>query len=196
MRGFRGLAMSIIVCAVYFGCSSAPTSTGSDSPGIAAKITEFVGDSQTATANAVLFTPLTVQVVDALGNPVSGASVSWTVDNGGGVVSPATSLADRDGRASTIFTLGAKLGVQSAHASVATLPAHVTFNATVFPTHWSGQVPSRIAALAGNGQVGGVQQVLTHPLIIVLTDAQGTPVSGLPVTWRRLRGGPCRPRPL
>lgn len=48
--------------------------------------------------------PLVVMVRDAAGKPKAGATVSWVVTNGDGIVNPVTSVTDADGKASTMFT--------------------------------------------------------------------------------------------
>ncbi len=102
---------------------------------VAADHLEYVqGDGQTAVAgNAVAINP-TVRVVDAQSNAVAGATVTFTVQSGGGSVSQTTVVTDENGLASTVFTLGGVLGdsnqVLTASATVPGTPASITFYAT------------------------------------------------------------------
>jgi subtilisin family serine protease len=49
--------------------------------------------------------------------------------------------------------------------------------------------PALIAPLAGNGQTGTAGAPLPQPLIALVTDAGGTPVRGVDVTWQVRAGG-------
>lgn len=90
----------------------------------------FNGNQQTSIAGATLATPLTVTVTDAAGAPVAGATVTWFVTGGGGSVAPTTSTTDANGRANTVFTLGATVGNQTVSATNASAPTAVIFSAT------------------------------------------------------------------
>jgi hypothetical protein len=77
------------------------------SPAAASVMTIVQGDGQSAPAGTVVPVAPTVLVADAYGNPVSGQTVQWTAAlSSEGSVSPATSLTDADGEASTAWTLG------------------------------------------------------------------------------------------
>ncbi|MGE5732761.1 MAG: Ig-like domain-containing protein [Gemmatimonas sp.] len=92
-------------------------------------IVALSGNGQTARVGTALTAPLVVAVADDAGNPVSGASVSWTATNG--TITP-TSSTDSRGRASATLTLGTHSGSASATAAIAN-GRHVTFGATAQP---------------------------------------------------------------
>jgi hypothetical protein len=76
--------------------------------------------------------PLVVIAVDRFGNPVAGAEVGWDVSQGNGGVSAETTPTAMDGTASVVWTLGNRVGVQRATASMdGTKGSPVTFVATV-----------------------------------------------------------------
>jgi hypothetical protein len=87
------------------------------------------GNAQTATVGTRLSAPLVVKVADDDGNPVSGATVSWTATNG---TIPATSTTDAGGHSSAMLTLGTHAGPASATATIAN-GRHATFVATAQP---------------------------------------------------------------
>ena len=64
------------------------------------------GNNQVDTVSQTLPTALAVRVADRFGNPVAGVLISWTVLDGGGSVSPASSTTDTVGIATTSWTLG------------------------------------------------------------------------------------------
>ena len=88
------------------------------------------GNNQTGAVNTVLADSVSVRVVDAGGNGVSGINVSWTATAGGGLVRPALIPSDADGLAKAEWTLGPNPVVNTATATVTGLAGSpVTFTA-------------------------------------------------------------------
>ena len=76
--------------------------------------------------------PLTVIAVDRFGNPVAGAEVTWDASSSNGHMSERATTTASDGRASVIWTLGNRVGVQRATATLEGVQGSpVTFVATV-----------------------------------------------------------------
>ena len=95
------------------------------------------GDNQVGVPGTTLPTPLVAEVLDPNGNPISGATVSFSVTAGGGSVSPASAVTGANGQASARLTLGA-VGVNTVQATAAGVGS-VSFRAvaqqdTVFTT--------------------------------------------------------------
>ncbi len=89
------------------------------------------GNGQNGGAGQPLPQPLAVRATDALGSPIMGLTVLFTVSQGGGSVQPGSASTGLDGRASTVFTLGPSAG--TGHQVTATLSGtsfSVTFSAT------------------------------------------------------------------
>ena len=80
-------------------------------PGPAARVVVVRGDAQRGVAGAALARPIVVRVVDALGNPVPGASLM--VAGRAGKAGDTTVVADSAGSASLAWTLGAVPGTQT-----------------------------------------------------------------------------------
>jgi adhesin/invasin len=76
------------------------------------------GNGQSGPAGAALGAQLVVQVLDDAENPVSGATVTWSIESGGGSVSPGSGQTDVQGRAAAVWTLGPTTGTQRARATV------------------------------------------------------------------------------
>jgi hypothetical protein len=94
------------------------TFSANAAPGAASKLAVLSGNEQFGTLGTALPNALTVGVTDAYGNPVgAGASVSFAVTAGGGSVSPATAATDANGRVSTAWTMGARVGANSLSAT-------------------------------------------------------------------------------
>jgi len=106
------------------------TFTATAVPGPAARLTRLGGGNQVGLPGLPLTDSLKVEVADQFGNPVSAASVTWVVLQGGGVVAPASVPSNPAGVAATEWTLG-PIGVQEVMASVGGLTA--SFAGTVTP---------------------------------------------------------------
>ncbi|HEY6110609.1 MAG TPA: Ig-like domain-containing protein, partial [Gemmatimonadales bacterium] len=116
------------------------------SAGPPARITVQGGNGQTAPAGTALPIPYLVGVRDAFDNPVSGATVSWSV-TAGGTVSPAQAVTDSIGHASGIRTLGVHAGTQTAAAAVGGLVDSIaSFSATATP---NGTISGTITTTSG-----------------------------------------------
>jgi hypothetical protein len=88
------------------------------------------GDRQQGLAGTVLADALTVRVVNAAGEPVQGATVVFSVQDG--IVTPDTATTANDGLASTRWILAGRTGTQRAVARLLDpqLDLSVTFTAT------------------------------------------------------------------
>jgi hypothetical protein len=87
---------------------------------------------QAGSRGETLDEPLVVLVVDRFGNPVPDTNIEWNTSSGSGDVSSEKTASAPDGTASVTWTLGNRVGVQSATAKVD--HGHgdeVTFMATV-----------------------------------------------------------------
>lgn len=89
-------------------------------PGAPDTIRAVGATSQPGRRGQPLADPLTVVVVDRFGNPVAAAVVEWTVsDDNDGELSEQSSVTGADGTSSVTWTLGTRIGVERAQASVA-----------------------------------------------------------------------------
>jgi hypothetical protein len=88
------------------------------------------GDRQQGLAGTVLAEPLSVRVINAAGEPVQGATVVFSVQDG--IVTPDTATTASDGLASTRWILAGRTGTQRAEARLldSRLDLSVTFTAT------------------------------------------------------------------
>ncbi|HEX7239867.1 MAG TPA: Ig-like domain-containing protein, partial [Longimicrobiaceae bacterium] len=150
-------------------------------PGSAGTLVKTGGDGQAGTVGTQLPGLLIVRLLDASGSPVAGAGVAWTVASGGGTLSGSTATTNSSGDASTRLTLGTAAGQNTVTVTVGGSGA--TFTATGLPG-----APASLAK-EGDGQTGVVGSTLARPVVVVLTDRHGNPVSGVPVAWTVTGGG-------
>ncbi len=160
------------------------TFTATGNPGNASQMALAGGNGQTGTAGAALATSLSVLVRDALNNPVSGVTVGWATTSGG-AMTPASSVTNASGIATTSWTLGTAAGAQSATGSVGGLTGSpVNFSATATP-----DAAASIAVSAGNGQTATVNTTVATAPAALVTDQFGNPVNGVSVTFAVTGGG-------
>jgi alpha-tubulin suppressor-like RCC1 family protein len=125
-----------VVTAAVSGITPA-TFTVTGTPDVPASLTKVSGDGQTGTVGQPLSAPLIVHVTDRFGNSVPNATVTWTVNSGGGSVAN-TSVTNAQGRASMQWTLGGSSGSQRVVASI-------------------GSTTVEFAATAGSGSLASVR---------------------------------------
>ena len=177
--------LRLAALASFLAAASLQCSGDTAGPTTAANIGMVSGDGQSAPAGATLPNPLVVEVTDAQGNPVQGASVSWNAD-GAGTVSAGTVQTGSDGRASVQRVLGSTPGTQSTTASVGQ-SLSVTFSSIA-----SGGGTSAGIVIATNPPVsaldGEVFDPAAQPVVAVTADGGG-PAAGVQVTASLASGG-------
>jgi Leishmanolysin/Bacterial Ig-like domain (group 1)/Bacterial Ig-like domain (group 2) len=147
------------------------------------QMVKISGDGPTGTSGVALAEPLVVEVEDALGTPVAGATVTFTTI-GGGALSPATAITGTNGRASTSLTPGATAGNQAVIASVQATSISVAFTVSII-----GGSPATIDVAAGDGQHSPAgTEVRVRPAVLV-RDQSSSPVAGVPVQFDVISGG-------
>ena len=99
------------------GCGGSGGPTGPGSQPASMEVVSGLG--QRALPGRSLAAAVVVQVVDARGRPVPGATVAFAPAAGHGEADPASAATGADGRAASTWTLGAGVGVQSLRVSAA-----------------------------------------------------------------------------
>jgi adhesin/invasin len=146
--------------------------------GTAAQLLIVAGDNSRATAGSTIATPMTVEALDANGNPVPGAIVTFAITAGGGSVSAATVATDMAGVASSTLTLGTQAGTNHVQVTTPGVSAAAVFTAT-------GLVgaPSQIALSSTNNPTGLAGSVLPAPIVVTVTDSHGNADPGCTVSF-------------
>jgi protocatechuate 3,4-dioxygenase beta subunit len=174
LRGVANLPWAAVALAAValVGCND---STSPAKPVVAA-LKVAVADSEAGTVGTVLTTPLSVRAVDASGNPVPGASVTFSVSRDGSV-SPATAVADDSGLATTTLTI-ATVAEQIVVTATDSAVTPVTIIVTAMPA-----APAALAKVSGDSQTVAAGTPAPAPLVVQVTDQYGNPVPGVTVTW-------------
>ncbi len=165
------------------------TFTASTTVGPAADFSKTAGDFQQGYSGDFLTDQLEITVTDVGGNPVSGAGVNFSIASGSGTLGDqgvtqvkVTSLAS--GKAAIKWRLGAAIGTQTAQVTVDGITGKTaTFTATA-------TAPLRILSyISGDSTTGTVNQSAQYPLVVKLTDAQGSAVPLVAVRFTVIAGG-------
>ncbi len=174
MTRLRTGALALLISAAFVGCGDdGPT----DPPGTTLSLSIISGNNQVGAIGAALPAPLTVQVEDQDGNPVSGTSVTWALASAAGPnssLSSSSTSTGTDGRASVSFTLGDAAGTYEVRGSVTGSSATFSVEATA-----SGA----LAVVSGGGQVGMAGQIAAQPLVVKAVGTGGVGIPGVEVTF-------------
>jgi hypothetical protein len=162
--------------------------------GIPTTITPLSRALQSAKTGSNYPQPLSARVVDAAGNPVSGATVTFTLGTSGGGGGAgastaggsfgdgsalATATTDSDGIAtSPPFTANSTIGTFTATATVASVPEPASFPLENLPGK-SG----RLTALGSPKRAATVKERYRRRLRVLLRDASGSPQVGATITF-------------
>lgn len=180
----NGTKGSYSATASVSGVSTPATFTLTNAAGAAASIVASSSSTpQSATVNTAFGSALIVTVKDSGGNPVSGATVTFTAPStgasgsfaGSGAVDTVTTNASGVAT-STTFTANTTAGSYSVTA--ATGSVSTTFALTNKP----GAVAS-VSASSGSGQSAIVNTAYASPLKAVVKDTYGNTISGVTVTF-------------
>jgi hypothetical protein len=120
LRSLTGL----MVVAVIGACT---LNTDVSAPGALLK---YGGDAQTAPANTVLPTDMTVLVVNQFGERLKNVTVNWSIAAGGGTLSSNSTPTDDSGLAAVTYTTGPTAGTAVVRVQVHG-PPPITFTATI-----------------------------------------------------------------
>ena len=162
-------------------------------------LTKVSGDSQEGPASTQLAAPFVVSVLDQAGSPLAGATVTFSVTAGGGMLSSTTdanpctiesstsfttATTDANGQAATRLTLGSEPGTNTVVATVAGLES-VTFTATAAEQ----AMPHSLAKVCGDSQEGTAGILLDEPLVVSVLDEDSAAIAGVVVSFSVTAGG-------
>jgi len=160
----------------------AATITAVATPAKAATVSIEAGDGQTAPAGSAVAIAPAVRVVDAFGNRVADAAVTFSVLSGGGSVTNGVRTTNAQGIATVGgWTLGPVQGPQSLAARVE--ESGVTNNPVVFTATASSPTGAQMVITAGNNQQAPVGRLVPVAPSVVVRNAAGAGLPGVVVTF-------------
>ncbi len=151
------------------------------------------GNDQSGQIGTALSQPLVVMAADALGRPMANVALNFAVSKSDGLIIAGqqkgrqlTIQTDLNGQASIQFQLGSRNGAGANQVSISS-PGFV--GQAVFSADSVVGPATQIHTVSGEMQVGVVGLALPEPLIAIVFDAGGNPVSNVPVTFTVQSGG-------
>lgn len=154
--------------------------------GAAASITADPGTTpQSSRINIAFPNPLRVTVADSHGNPVTGATVTYTAPSSGAStqLSSSTNVTDSSGKALVTAVANGASGNYAVTASTSGPSSPATFNLT----NVAGP-PATIEILSGNAQTVAVGAAFSQ-LIVTVRDGSGNRLPGQTLTFLSPRSG-------
>jgi hypothetical protein len=127
--------------------------------------------------------PLAVIVKNAAGELLDTTLVTFAIATGNGAVGNPSVRTNATGQASTTWTLGGSVGIQTATATVGSL-APVTFRALA-----TVGAPANIAKVAGDAQSAAINANVAVAPSVKITDRFNNPIAGQQVTFAVGTGG-------
>jgi uncharacterized protein (TIGR03437 family) len=130
--------------------------------------------------------PLVVQVLDSNNHPVIGAAVQFQSSASGATLSTVSTTTEANGYALTYLTAPATAGSISVTASVGSLTANFNIDVT---SAAGGASSPKLSIIAGQGQLLNADTNTDlgadfgSPLEVLVTDSNGNPLPGVPVTF-------------
>ena len=150
---------------------------------VPATLSKPQGDAQSAPISTQLPLPLIARLVDAMGIPVPGLTVTFAVTTGGGSVSTPSSTTNASGQVTTTWTLGSAFGPQSVTASTPGVTS-VVYNATGLAAP-----PDTVIKNSVDGQSVPAGTPITPAPSVLVRDQFGNPTANIAVTFAVTVGG-------
>jgi hypothetical protein len=175
---------SFTVLASVAGVATNAKFSLTNTAGTAASVSVLSGSEQSVSIGKAYAKPLEALVLDSFGNPVGGATVTFTAPNTGasglfGKKSTITAVTNASGIAiASAFTANASTGDFNVIAAVVGVGTPASFDLTNLSS-----APAKAKAFAGTPQSAAVDQAFGSALQVLVTNAQGKAVSGVWVTF-------------
>jgi hypothetical protein len=145
---------------------------------------KLTGDLQSGRVGDELSQPLQVRVQDRMGSVIAGQTVAFSVNSGGGTVTPASAVSDANGVASARWTIGTNTAVPNVVSVSVAGGAAATFTANA-----NAGPPVTLTINSGNNQSATVGTAVATPPSVRVADAFDNPVPSMVVTFAVTGGG-------
>lgn len=176
----QNLVTADLLTSVRFDNVTLTASALNPIPASIAPVANSGGTPQGTTVNTDFPKPFSVVVLDSEGDPVSGATVTFTPPASGAsvVLSSTTAITDINGVAQVTGTANSQAGNYTLHATVSGVVAPANFDLTNI-----AGAAANLSGATGTPQSATVNTDYTDPLGVTVTDAEDNPVEGVTVTF-------------
>jgi subtilase family serine protease len=154
------VAGPVAVSASVSGIAGAAVFNLTAAPGQPANLTVISGNNQSVAAGAALPAAVVIKVTDQYNNPAPGVTVNFAGAGKGDSFNPASATTGSDGRAQSVWTLGATAGAYTGSVSVAHVSPAV-LNATALAVATAQGYVLAQSAQGAPGAAAAISIVLT-----------------------------------
>lgn len=169
MRGralFRSLTPGILLSCLL-GCAGNSSAVTEPAP-VATSLTVSPNGGALGAIGSTL--TLSASVKDQNGNPMAGATVTWT---------------SLTAAVATVSETGIVTAVANGSAQIRAVDGNASGAVTVTVT----QIPAALAKVSGDQQAGTTGQSLAQPLVVSVVDSTAHPIANVTVTFAVVSGG-------
>ena len=152
-------------------------------PGPAKKLVLYAGTKQTGQAGSILPSQLRVRVEDAYNNGVPGVTGTFVDKSGAGTLNPSSALSNSTGFVMASYQLPNADGTYKISANASGVVTTVQFVESA-----TGDAPASLSVVSGSNQLAPANTVLPQPLVALVSDESGNPVSGVSVVFSASSG--------
>ncbi|MBX9584156.1 MAG: Ig-like domain-containing protein [Gemmataceae bacterium] len=182
----NGTAGGYAVTASAAGATPATFNLG-NTAGAVAGLLAVGGSGQTAPVDTPFLDPLVVRVVDAFGNPVEGAAVTFRGPASGPGIAPAVGTATSDAAGLAQFTPTANTVAGDYTITAEVISGGVTVTVGFGATNTPGPAAG-VELVSGGGQEVAVGTPFDNPVVVRVVDEFGNGVPGVTVTFAAVAG--------
>ena len=166
-------------------------------PPTATTLVKISGDNQQGVINTILGSSFVVEVRDESSDPLEGVAVTFSIIDGGGMLSAISTTTNANGRAESWLTLGSSVGTNTVSVSAAGIQEGVTFTAETVagpqppspPPDPPPSTATTLVKISGDNQQGVVNTILGSPFVVEVRDESSDPLEGVAVTFSIIAGG-------
>ena len=166
-------------------------------PPTATTLVKISGDNQQGVINTILGSSFVVEVRDESSDPLEGVAVTFSIIDGGGMLSAISTTTNANGRAESWLTLGSSVGTNTVSVSAAGIQEGVTFTAEAVagpqppspPRDPPPSTATTLVKISGDNQQGVVNTILGSPFVVEVRDESSDPLEDVAVTFSIIAGG-------
>ena len=160
-------------------------------PPTATTLVKISGDNQQGVINTILGSSFVVEVRDESSDPLEGVAVTFSIIDGGGMLSAISTTTNANGRAESRLTLGSSVGTNTVSVSAAGIQGVETFTAEAVtaPPPPPPPTATTLVKISGDNQQGVINTILGSSFVVEVRDESSDPLEGVAVTFSIIDGG-------
>ncbi|MFQ5689777.1 MAG: hypothetical protein ACE5HQ_05845 [Gemmatimonadota bacterium] len=178
----RAVLAAFLLAAYGWACGDSGSTELSLAP---SDIVAVSPPSDTVPAGEQADPPVSVRVLNSLGDPIEGIPVRFLLTSGKGQLFPNLAVSNQQGIAEATYQADLEAGEASVRADIPSAPnvKPIDFQLITRPI-----TSVQLAVVSGDGQRAETGSQLPLPFVLRITTPTGNPAGGIPVAWRVASG--------